>query len=155
MIFLRCFIMCVYMMYDPALVSKYPLQPSMSKLTRNVDGEHDVADVRESLAKLAQRPGSEVDHSTLAQDADGVEDEEGVVAQEDEGPGLEAAQGDGEVGVADDLGDAPGEEHGGVGGALGEPGEGVDDAPDEGVAAEDLDEGGREGSADDAWGGRS
>ena len=59
---------------------------------------------------------------------------------------------EGEVGVADDFGDGPGEEEGGVeGGAGGGGEERGDDGPDDEEAREDLEERGREWGADQAF----
>lgn len=99
---------------------------------------------------LAGRAGGIPDHGTLAQDADGVQDVEGVVAQPGQETRLPAGQAESEVRVADDLGHGPGNEHGRVEGQLGEVGERVDDTPDEEEAGRDLHDGGEERSANDA-----
>ena len=62
-----------------------------------------------------------------------------------------AAQVEDEIRVADDLAEGPGGQHGRVGGRGGDLGEGVDDAPDENQAGQDLQRGGRDGRPHDAW----
>jgi len=119
--------------------------------TGNVYGQDGIENVRLDGVAQGRGDGGEVDEGALAGDADGVEDEEGVVAQPGLGGGLPAGQREGEEGVANDLGDGPGDEHGRVEGRCGEEGEGVDDGPDEEEARRDLREGGEDGSTDDAW----
>ncbi|KAI6772367.1 hypothetical protein HG530_003325 [Fusarium avenaceum] len=93
---------------------------------------------------------SEPDEGALAENANRVEHEEGVVAQPGEELGLETGQREGEEGVADNLGDGPCDQHGRVEGREGEEGEDVDDSPYEEEARGDLHESGEEGSTNDA-----
>lgn len=123
---------------------------SLAQLTGDVDGEDGIQQVLVELVVLAGRARGQVDQGALAEDADGVEEEEGVVAQPGEQARLVPGQGEGEVRVADDLGDGPGHEHGRVEGREGEEGEAVDDGPDEEEARRDLHDGGEQRGAHDA-----
>lgn len=127
-----------------------------AKLTRNVNGQNAIQNIRHQGQRVIGRSrsgshGSEIYQRALAQDANRVEDEEGVVAQPGEDSGRQAGQGEGKVRVADDFGDGPGDEHGAVGGRLdGEVRVEEEDAPDEEEARGDLHEGREERRADDS-----
>lgn len=125
-------------------------------LTWDIDRQNAVQNVRHQrqwiLGRGGGRPhGSKINERALAQDADGVQQEEGVVSQPGEDAGRQAGEAEGEVGVADDFGDGPGDEHGAVGGRFdGEVGVQEEDAPDEEEAGGDLHESCEEGRADDS-----
>lgn len=96
--------------------------------------------------------GSKIYDRALAQNANGVQHEEGIVSQPGEDAGRKAGEAKGEVRVADDFGDGPSDEHGAVGGRfLGEVGVEEEDAPDEQEAGGDLHDGCEEGGANDSW----
>lgn len=112
------------------------------------DGIEDVlVDRRLDLGDLGRDP----DERALAKDAEGVEDEEGIVSQLQQELGAQAEQGRRKEAVADDFGGRPGEQHGGVPGGRGDEWVRVDDGPDEEEARGDLHDGGDEGSSNDAW----
>lgn len=94
--------------------------------------------------------GSLVSEVGLAQDTGRVQNVESAVPQPGELGRIKPGDGDDEVGVADDLSDGPGKDHGRVSGRSGDLGERVDDEADEEDAREDLEDGGEEGCADDA-----
>ena len=135
--------------------------------TRDISRQYNLQQILIPRSHLQSgRAGRSVqDKPPLAKYADGVEHEEGVVAEPHQqqqharlfsrrgtgAGGGGGGQGDGKVRVAYHLGDAPGEEHGSVGGVAAESGELVDYGPDDEVAAEYLDEGSREGGADDSF----
>ena len=168
MTFLRCFIMYVYSVNAPrresvrqSLANRGPSNPDRARtergerlLTGHVGGQNGIETPLVRIADLTSRTdGGLVDEGALARDAERVEDEEGVVAQPGQEAGLPAEEAEGEEGVADDLGDGPGDEHGCVEvGREGDGGEGVDDAPDEEEARRYLHEGRQEGGADNAFG---
>lgn len=102
------------------------------------------------MQRLGRSNGGAVGKESLAEDTGRVEDEEGRVSQPRQLRDVEADDIDGEVGVANDLGDGPGEEHGGVGRVEGDLRERVDDEPDDEDAREDLDGCCEEGRANKA-----
>lgn len=129
----------------------------IAQLTRNIDRQNTIQNIRHQAQRRLRRRrsgshSSEIHQRALAQNANRVQNEKRVVAQPGEDARRHAGQRQGKVGVADDLGDGPGDEHGAVGGRLdGEVRVEEEDAPDEEEARGDLHEGCEEGRADDSW----
>lgn len=119
-------------------------------LTRDVDQQDGPENPGVRLIQLPRQHARLPYGDALAGDADRVQREEGRVLQPGEPWPLDAGRQQGEVGVADDLGDAPGQQHDRVEAAVGGEREEVDGAPDDGQAAGDLQEGLEEARADDA-----
>ena len=99
---------------------------------------------------MTSRCGGQPDEPAFAEDTNRVEHKEGVVAQPSKELGLKTGQREGEEGVANDLGDGPGDEHGRVERRESEEGEHVDDGPDEEEARGDLHKRSEQRSTNDA-----
>jgi hypothetical protein len=128
----------------------HTLHNAETQLTRDVDQQ----DRLQRPCKLwLQRPrglDSLVDQEALATNARRVQHVKGVVTQPGDQRRLEAAQAEYEVRVAHDFGDAPGNEHAGVGREGRQRWEDVDDGPNEQQAACDLHSCGQDRGAHDA-----
>lgn len=129
----------------------------IAQLTWNIDRQNTIQNIRHQAQRRLRRRRSgphrsEIHQRALAQNANRVQNEKRVVAQPGEDARRHAGQRERKVGVADDLGDGPGDEHGAVGGRLdGEVRVEEEDAPDEEEARGDLHERREEGRADDSW----
>lgn len=99
---------------------------------------------------MTSRCGSQPDEPAFAEDTNRVEHKEGVIAQPSKKLGLKTGQRESEEGVADDLGNGPGDEHGRVERRESEEGKHVDDGPDEEEARGDLHKRSEQRSANDA-----
>lgn len=102
------------------------------------------------MGDLGAASGGKPHHPALAQNTDGVEDDEGAVAQPSEAGGVNAGQQQSKVRVADDLGCGPGGKHARVAWAGGDRREEPDDTPDKEVARANLHSGGDEGRSYEA-----
>lgn len=118
---------------------------------RNIDHQDSIENVlvdrRLDLGDLGRDP----DEGALAKDAEGIEDEEGIVSQLEEDLGAQPEERRRKEAVADDFGGRPGEQHGGVPGGRGDEWVRVDNGPDEEEARGNLHDGGDERSSNDAW----
>jgi hypothetical protein len=119
------------------------------ELTRYVDEKYSLQGPSKLRPQLPRRFNRLIDEEALATNTEGVQHVEGIIPQPAEELGLEAAQGEGEVRVADDLGDAPGDQHARVGQTGSQAGEDVDDGPYQQQTAGDLHSGGEDRRAHD------
>jgi hypothetical protein len=95
------------------------------------------------------------DHGHLAADTDGIENQEGAIAQPVKSAGHDVELLKDEVRVPDDLGGAPGHQHRRVKGPNIKSREGIRDTPHEKEAASNLHGSRKEGGRDNAYeGGR-
>jgi hypothetical protein len=87
--------------------------------TRNIDKHYQLQKPSILLPNFSRRLNRLINQPALAADAQRVQHEEHIIPQ----PGYEsriiAAQGNNEKGVPDDFGDAPRDQHAGVGGGFG------------------------------------